>query len=401
MINKSLIERLFTAFSIERWNDQIRPTPLVEMDKHAHKMAIAYCLARSDEDTKRKRLRGLVWHNIIRGGIFELLRRCVLSDIKSPIYREIKSQHPDHFKKLSKWVFQQLEPEVGQGEICNEMKRYLVKDNLLDERSKRILEAAHIYASHWEFQIISRTTPDGEEAQQISNATVLQLAQYEKLPGMGDILERDPPAAFLDVLGKLRFQIRWGQTPRMPRTSVLGHSMMVASLAYLMTREVRSPRACNRRLRNNFFGGLFHDLPEAVTRDIISPVKGAVPGLSRIIGRMEKKLVREIIYPLLDPKWIKEFRYFTEDEFMCKIIRRGKIIKLGSSDISRENNKDHFQPYDGRLIEAADHLAGLAEAKMSGIQTTELQKGAIQLGGKHKNERIAGVDIGSIFANWN
>jgi putative hydrolase of HD superfamily len=37
--------KLFEGFSIKRWNDQISPVELVEMDKNAHKMAIAYCLA--------------------------------------------------------------------------------------------------------------------------------------------------------------------------------------------------------------------------------------------------------------------------------------------------------------------------------------------------------------------
>ncbi|MGZ7169402.1 MAG: HD domain-containing protein [Halobacteriota archaeon] len=32
-------------------------------------------------------------------------------------------------------------------------------------------------------------------------------------------------------------------------------------------------KRCYRRRFHNFFGGLFHDLPEALTRDIISPVK--------------------------------------------------------------------------------------------------------------------------------
>ena len=50
MLKKSLIMKIFDAFFIQRWNDKIRPVELTEMDKTAHKMIIAYCLAKYEED---------------------------------------------------------------------------------------------------------------------------------------------------------------------------------------------------------------------------------------------------------------------------------------------------------------------------------------------------------------
>ena len=42
-----------------------------------------------------------------------------------------------------------------------------------------------------------------------------------------------------------------------------------------------------------FLCGLFHDLPEVLTRDIISPVKRSVPGLDELIKKIEERLVTE------------------------------------------------------------------------------------------------------------
>ena len=51
MIKKSLIEFIFEAGSIERWNDHIRPSRgFTELDKQAHKMLCAYVLANLCED---------------------------------------------------------------------------------------------------------------------------------------------------------------------------------------------------------------------------------------------------------------------------------------------------------------------------------------------------------------
>ena len=72
VLSKDLIEFIFEAAHIQRWNDHIRPQGFTELDKQAHKMMILYVLARyeeSDHDAK------LDWQFMIEGGIFEFLHR--------------------------------------------------------------------------------------------------------------------------------------------------------------------------------------------------------------------------------------------------------------------------------------------------------------------------------------
>lgn len=101
MLTRSLAVKLFEAFSIQRWNEKIRPVELVEMDKTAHKMILAWCLGRCEEDAGRP----VDWAGLVSGGIFELLRRIVISDIKSPIYNRIREEHPDVFREWNEWIF--------------------------------------------------------------------------------------------------------------------------------------------------------------------------------------------------------------------------------------------------------------------------------------------------------
>lgn len=68
MVRRALIATLFKGFFIQRWNDKIRPVVLTEIDKNAHKMVIAYCLAKYEEKNQE-----VNWHNIIKGGIFKFL----------------------------------------------------------------------------------------------------------------------------------------------------------------------------------------------------------------------------------------------------------------------------------------------------------------------------------------
>jgi len=401
MLTKALILRFFDAFTILRWNDHIRPVPLVEMDKNAHKMFIAYCIAKYEEEQGKE----VQWHNIIRGGLFELLRRSVLSDIKAPIYRRIRTQHPALFRQLGDYVYEQLEPAFANTKLPVEFKNYLQDDRFLDPLSKDILNAAHTYASYWEFQIIRQASPDGQAVRQIENLILLDLAPYVRLLGLKKLLNREPIAAFIDLVGQLRFQIRWSQTTRLPITSVLGHSMMVASLTYLLTREL--PAApCSERLRNNFFGGLFHDLPECLTRDIGAPLKEAIPRLQSVLAKIERELLQKDILPLIESKWHGEFAYYTQDEFRSKVVSNSKVRQTSSEEISKKFNKDKFCPIDGELIEAADQLAAFVEAYKSieaGVGTPELQGGKQTLKDtyqKTKKKAIAGVRLTRIYADF-
>jgi len=61
---------------------------------------------------------------------------------------------------------------------------------------------------------------------------------------------------------------------------------IVAITSYILSLE-NNP--CPKRLYNNFFTGLFHDLPEVLTKDIISPIKISVEGLEGIIKDYERR----------------------------------------------------------------------------------------------------------------
>jgi putative hydrolase of HD superfamily len=86
-LNRRLIERLYECASIRRWNDQVRPVEFTELDKQAHKMIIAWVLARFEEDHAGP---GSVdWLKLIEGGIFEMLHRILLTDIKPPVFHKM------------------------------------------------------------------------------------------------------------------------------------------------------------------------------------------------------------------------------------------------------------------------------------------------------------------------
>jgi putative hydrolase of HD superfamily len=185
-----------------------------------------------------------------------------------------------------------------------------------------------------------------------------------------------------------------------PKTSVLGHMLIVAILSYIFSLEIE---ACKRRRINNFFTGLFHDLPEVLTRDIISPVKNSIEGLSDLIKEYEKTQMEKEVYSLIPGEWHAEMRMFTESEFRDIVTLQGLVEDKPSDAISKEFNRDEFNPRDGELVRASDHLAAFVESYMAiknGIASQELADAKSSLKNVYAQAIIAGIKFGEIFADF-
>ncbi len=394
MIRKALLLKIFDSANMQRWNDKIRPVELRELDKQSHKMIIAYFLGKFEEGQQ-----GFDWIEIIEGGIFEFLQRLVLTDLKPQIFYKIKDDG-EKYARLNEWVYKELSSFIsplGEG-FCERFQNYFSSGE--ENINRRILEASHFYATKWEFDIIERADPGGYEIGEIKENLKSVQEKYYDLKGIQHLAMYEKYRNFIDLCGQLRFQLRWSHIHRLPKTSVLGHMLIVALLSYLFSIEIG---ACKKRCSNNYFNGLFHDLPEVLTRDIISPVKRSVAGLSELIKEYEMEQMEKEVYGLLPRQCHDEMRMFTENEFASVIVEQGSAKTVTSEEISRVYNSDEYNPRDGEIIEAADHLAAFIEAYMAienGMRTKELNDAKNQLFQRYSRKTIAGIRFGEIYADF-
>jgi putative hydrolase of HD superfamily len=375
-MNSKLIKLLFTTASIERWNDLPRPFRFVELDKQAHKMIISYILAHYEKDVD--------FVELIKLGIAGILYRAVLTDLKSPVYYYLRKRKG---KELDEFVVNKL-----KGIVDKEMLEYIKQYNNIDTIERRILSAASYISSKWEFDFIYNFAKDTYGIEEIKQNIENELEDYYDLEGVRILSLKRKTYDFITLCGNLRFQKRWANTPRVPETSVLGHMLFVAIVAFLLTREYGGNR---HKIYYNFFTGLFHDLPEALTRDIIAPVKQGVAGLDEILKEYENMLIEEKILPLV-PKMIqKELKILITEEFANKLITANGYKKV---DVAEDLLGT--KGIDGSLVKVADHFAAFVEAVMSinyGIRSPELLNAVEYLENKYKNKKIYSIDLGNYF----
>ena len=412
-IRKSLLQFIFSGAYMRRWNDKLRPVELFELDKQAHKMIVAFLLWQQNtrllsEDEQRR-----IGLDIIEGGIFDYFYRLIITDIKPPVFYRIRANQ-EHYRELTAWTLNELEPRIRplDENFWQRLVAYHTRPaDTTDSLADRILSAAHMYASRWEFSLIEPLNGFDEEIKDIGPSFNRRLLALKDVEGVNELLAGSGTALarMANLCGQLRFQIRWAQTPRMPVTSVLGHMFIVAVYSYLLSLHLDG---CPQRRINDFYCGLFHDLAELLTRDIITPAKRSVAQLPEIIHQYEDEELHSKILDPLEQEGCGHIRerldYYlglaTNSEFndTCRV--DGDVIKVnGFAELGGRYNEDVFDPKDGQLIKACDTLAAFIEAYSSihnGVGSPHLYEAMARMRRECSGIRLGNFSLAPLLADF-
>ena len=348
-LNADILYLFFNSANMNRWNDHMRPVDLTELDKQAHKAAIAWVLAKFEESSGKI----IDWRRIIEHTMFSFIQRAVLTDLKPQVFHKIASERRGPVNDYVLSEFDRLVPDSDPG-FRARFEEYLGDPKSTPEDA--VIRAAHYLATRWEFNLIYDSNRSLYGIEGTRREINEQIEQHTDLIGVREIMATEETFDFIDLIGQLRFQQRWARTPRIPKTTVLGHSLMVADMMYLHDLD---SGAADREVYNDFYSGLFHDLPEVLTKDVISPIKENVSGLAAILEDYEHDLVESTIMPLLKEEWRDEFRHMVYEPFTDVDIPR----------FGRRNGTD---------LKACDLMAAYMEANISrryGISSNTLLEG--------------------------
>jgi len=352
-LNADILYFLFDSANMHRWNDHLRTIELTELDKQAHKAAIAWVLGKYEETEGN---RSLDWNVLIEHMLFSFIQRLVMTDLKPQVFHRIITEKSAEVNRYVLSCFDKSVPDSDEG-FRRRLEEYLLSDG--SSKEDDIVRAAHYLATRWEFEMIKDANKSMYGIKQTSKEIEDQIMQHKDLIGVKKLIEDKTAFNFVDLLGQLRFQQRWARTPRIPKTTVLGHSLMVADMIYLNDID---RKAGKKQIYNNFYTALFHDLPEVLTRDVISPIKLNVDGLVALLESYEKELIESKLMPLVPEAWRDELRYMVYEPF---------------SDHDNDQEKR-----TGKDIKSCDLMAAYIEARVSryyGVSSKSLSDGENEL----------------------
>lgn len=378
-VDLALLNKLFEGFSILRWNDRIRPHEFSQMEKESHKMFLAYLFGRIEEENRE-----VDWWVLIEAGVFQFFKKIALSDIKVVVQRKI-SEDKELNNRLNDWIVKKYEGYFNK-EFLISFREYLDKEDDMSCLEYKILRAAHKYSTLREFEILGAYTEKNSFLEATEGEIYKDILPFMSLEGLQQMLAKQDLYKFNLIFEQLRYQVRWSQTPRIPKTTVMGHAFFVAVLMFIFTKQITDS---NEVMFCNFYAGLFHDLPESVTRDIISPVKHAVEGLDEIIGKIEAEIIEQEMFKYLSDERYKvikeELEGFTKNEFADRTITiNGELSCV----------------VNGRILRLADELAAMMEASKSilhGITSDQLEGGVASIYNSKKDlKTIGNIDVSNV-----
>ena len=373
VMNIKLIYLLFDSVNMHRWNDHLCPIELTELDKQSHKAMIAWYIAKTEEYNGKT----IQWKSLIEKCLYSFIQRSVLTDLKPQVFHKVVLEKKKEVNDFVISEFDRLVPDCNS-EFRSNFITYLRSDNNSVEDA--IVRAAHYLATKWEFDLIYESNRSLYGIEETRNEINQQIRQHYDLDVVRTLNANSPAGDFIRLVGQLRFQQRWVRTPRIPKTTVLGHSLIVA---YSMFLHDLDQNVGNKQLYNDFYTGLFHDIPEVLTKDVISPIKENVSGLAVLLEEYENEAVDSVIMPLLKKEWV--------DEFSNMALR--PFVNLDDPVFGKRNGTD---------LKACDLLGAFIEANVSqryGITSSALRNGEADIRAK-LTIRGKGIDAEKLISDF-
>ena len=325
--NLKAINEVFKRLNnLRRWTNFITEGKYDEISKQALNCAVSFVLATEAE----KKGVAIIWERFPKIAIYRAFQKAYVNyDTPEHILKEICDLGNIQFAK----AFGEVTVRTIEGLTDESFASWLkVGCGTIEEE---IYQAATKIATFLELKELQRHM-NGEYS--IKYEEVLKsMAKYENIPGFSIV--SDATSGYFKVfeaISKLRNQNRWAAYSYLVDCSVLGHLFDTAVFAYLMALENDETESVATKC---FFMGIFHDVPEAFTRDIPSPIKDKIPGFRELTEKYELQMMEKYVYPFVSEaaaNALKSVMFESEDNAGSKKLMKGADYMSAVSEIWRQ-----------------------------------------------------------------
>nr|MDD3719830.1 HD domain-containing protein [Candidatus Gracilibacteria bacterium] len=330
MIGTLLKLMLTSGISMKRWNNFPRIEDISHLDNVGFTLHIAMFLSFLEEQSGKV----VDKEFIIKKIIFNSIKILVLSDINSGTRNYIEKVNKDIFIKLEQKVYDYIfsfdAPDYLKDDIIQTIHN---KDKLLE---LSIIESSKRYAGYKECLVNREVFADMYEVPYKDIMT--QLDEKRKDLKSLDMLLKNPNyEKYLSNIRKLSHSLRWNQQKRMFPISVMSHLVLITFLSYVLGTIENHKNGKNLNIFELMFKALYHDIPEAITGDIITPTKKAIHGFEEILEEVERDMLEDYLF------------YYVGDEYEAYV---------------KDYMLNPWTGEEGPYVKAADIISALFEAKI-------------------------------------
>ena len=339
MIGTLLNLMLGRGLTMKRWNNFPRIEEVSHLDNLGFVIHVALFLAYLEEQ-KWKKIDKLF---LIKRLIFASFNRLVLADINSWTREYILSLDKEIFKKLEDKALEKILELEGPENIKQDIKDTLNDDS--KELELLIIEAAKKYAGYRECIINSRVY--SEVYEKTFNIIKADLEKTRsKLPSLDELLSNENYEKYLSHVRGLSHSFRWIQENRQFPISVMAHLVYVTFISYIIW-TLENDNGSDLVIEELLLKSIYHDIPEAITGDIITPTKRSIPGFVEILETVELKMMEDYMFEYVPEdykNYISPYIFAPFDDELWKIAKYSDIFSaLFEAKIEINNWNEAFR----------------------------------------------------------
>lgn len=334
-----LLKLLFSkGLSIKRWNNFPRVEDITPLDNAWFVIHIALFLSHLEEKNWKK----VDKKYIIKKIIFDLFKTLVLSDINS--------WTRDYILKIDPKTMDDLENKVLDYFLSMEGWDFLKKDikeafsNKEDSLENRIILWAKKFAWHQECVINARVFLYAYDVALDEIDNYLENNK-DKLYSLKELLKNDNYKNYLSHIRRLSHAMRWSWKQRRYPVSVMSHLVIVTFISYVLA-NLENENGWEYDSFDIMIKSIYHDIPEAITWDIITPIKNSVPEFRKTLEKVEEKMMNDYFFVYVDEQYKKEISNYMLNPFSWDLWTLAKnadvISSLLESRIERDSNNPEF-----------------------------------------------------------
>lgn len=287
-----------------------------------------------------------------------IFRKVLFSSFSTFVHSDISSEVKDHIRGKNPAMYAELENIVHEMLVSWNLPEWMKQDmqevrdvSLLEDfpykKEDDLIAFSKLWASYHEayfsnevYLDVYRPAMDAIE-EKISRGEFSVFREYLNL----DPENQNPLERFLLSVRRLQSSYRWNRMRRHYPISVMSHLFIITFIAYIIGNIEGKSR---QEITGMMTVALFHDIPEAITGDIVAPTKKAIAGFEELLVGIETELVDKYLLG-----YIRKYAFAPEYE------------RLMLDPWGQEN---------GKLVKLADYFSALFEAKIEASGDAEFDK---------------------------
>lgn len=299
MVGNTLRLMLTRGLSIIRWNNFPRVVDLKQMDNVGATLHTALFLAYQQKQS--------TWEHIDR---LYMIKKIIFISFSDLILSDINSGTKWYIKKIDEKIFDTLYSKAYEYFLSWEAPEYLKQDmrdtlwatdKVLEDQ---IIAAAKKYLWFVEASNNARVFPEIYEVPLGEIKKELNILS-ERLISLQELLSNKNHEKYLAHIYRLSFSMRWNQYQRNTPISVMSHKVIVTYISYVIGMIGNNAGEIND-IEDMLMRAIYHDVPEVITWDIITPTKKAVPWFVDLLEKVEETMMDDYLFWYISPEY-KQF----------------------------------------------------------------------------------------------